>query len=283
MHALLRSALSNLLPPVVPKAWHRMRGWAGAGPETIGFTGHYASWEDASRDAEGYDAPFILERVRASTAQVRDGHAAYERDGVTFQTMDYPFPLLACLLRAASACGNRLRVLDFGGALGSTYFQCRDFLTGLIRLRWDIVEQRHFVECGLREFQTETLRFFPDVAACLAEGPVDVVLLSSVLPYLPRPHEELAALLTPRPRYVLLDRTPFLDADGDRLTLQHVPAYVYGKPVRYPAWFFGRKHLPAALSRAYRLLAAFDALDSPARLPPADIARYVGQFWELSS
>jgi len=214
---------------------------------------------------------------------VRDGLAAYERDGVLFDQPEYSFPVLACLLRVASTAGNRLRVLDFGGALGSTFFQARSFFTGLAEVRWNIVEQAHFIECGQREFQTAELRFFPSVDACLAEGQVDVVLLSGVLQCLKDPHELLAGILDKGIAYLLLDRTPVFDGERDRLTVQHVPAYIYGKPVRYPAWFLERRRLAGALSQKYQLLVEFDALDPAFRLDPTTLAKHIGQLWQLTS
>lgn len=283
MHSQFRSVLHDLVPPVCPKLWRRIRDPGQALSDRIHYFGDYPTWDAAVSASDGYDTPFILERVRSSTAKVRDGLAAYERDGLLFERPEYSFPLLACLLRIASSASNRLRVLDFGGALGSTYFQSRSFLTGLEDLRWNVVEQAHFIECGQREFQTDQLRFFSSLDACLAQGPVDVVLLSGVLQCLQDPHELLATILGKGIAYLLLDRTPLLDGDSDRLTVQHVPAYIYGKPVRYPAWFFGRTRLLAGLAQEYRLLVEFEALDSAVHLPPANVARFIGQLWQLRS
>jgi putative methyltransferase (TIGR04325 family) len=283
MKAQLGSVFRNVLPPMLPKLWRRVSRASDALSDHIKYSGAYHSWDAAVADSDGYDAPFILERVRSSMAKVRDGLAAYERDGLVFDRPEYSFPLLACLLRIASSASNRLRVLDFGGALGSTYFQSRPFFAGLAELRWNIVEQALFVECGQREFQAEHLRFFYSIDACLAEGPVDVVLISSVLPYLRHPHEQLATILGKRIAYLLLDRTPLVDSDGDRLTVQNVPACIYGEQVRYPAWLLGRRRLVAALARDYRLLVEFEALDPAIQLSPTSVAPFIGQLWQLKS
>ena len=55
----------------------------------------------------------------------------YERDSVLFDTIRYSWPLLSDLLRAASEDQNHLSVLDFGGSLGSSYYQNRVFLSHL--------------------------------------------------------------------------------------------------------------------------------------------------------
>ena len=89
-------------------------------------------------------------------------------------------------------------MLDLGGALGGYYYQHRKFMSMLAKVRWSVVEQKHFVVCGRDEFQDEYLRFHETIADCLAEGPVDVGFLSSVLQYLERPYAIRQCLRTQR-------------------------------------------------------------------------------------
>ena len=65
---------------------------------------------------------------------------------------------------AAAANGGRLEVVDFGGALGSTWWQHREELSALGLRRWVVVEQPQFIEAG-REFAGEILGFAPTLAA----------------------------------------------------------------------------------------------------------------------
>ena len=64
----------------------------------------------------------------------------YERDSIAFNEREYAFPVATALLWAASVQQNRLRVLDFGGALGTVFVQNRPFLSYLEKLKWLIVE-----------------------------------------------------------------------------------------------------------------------------------------------
>ena len=79
---------------------------------------------------------------------VVDGRAAYERDSVLFEEVEYVWPLLASLMWVGARHLGSLNVLDFGGSLGSTYFQNRIFLATLPSVRWNIVEQPRHVEVG---------------------------------------------------------------------------------------------------------------------------------------
>ena len=100
--------------------------------DVVYFYGNFLSYADALQAAnkilpDGYAANSILQRVADSIQKVRRGEAAFERDGVAFPREDYRFPLLAALMYVA-ARERRLTVLDFGGSLGSTYFQNRKLL-----------------------------------------------------------------------------------------------------------------------------------------------------------
>jgi putative methyltransferase (TIGR04325 family) len=239
----------------------------------IEFTGDYHSWEAAQSASTGYDDPEILARTRAAMVKVRDGEAAFERDSVVFHTMEYRFPLLSGLLRAAAARGGRLSVVDFGGALGSSYFQCRPFVSVLEDLRWSVVEQPAHVACGRREFSSEQLRFYGSLDECLQSESRHLLLLSALLQYLPTPYDTLRELLAREFDHVIIDRAPFLRRDRDRLTVQTVPESIY--PARYSAWFFSESSFRATCSDAgYRIVADFPGSDTVA--PRDDPAYFKG-------
>jgi len=251
----LKSWLADWLPPHLRRLIKR---WRGGG--AVSYVGNYDSWEAARAASTGYQDPIILEKVRDATAKVVRGEAAGERDSVLFHQVPVPFPLLAGLLRAASSAGNRLCVLDLGGSLGSTYHQCRGLLDRLDELRWNIVEQPSFVQCGREHFETEELRFFNDVPSCLAEMRVDVVILSGVLPYVERPYALLDEIVASNIENVILDRTPLVLHGPDRLTVQRVPPHIYGRPLSYPAWILNRANVVARFAERYNLVLEFDAL-----------------------
>jgi putative methyltransferase (TIGR04325 family) len=221
----------------------------------------------------------ILRRVRESTGKVRDGLAPYERDGVVFDRAHPSYPLIACLLRVALASQGRLRVIDFGGSLGTTYFQCREFLSDVREIRWCVVEQQNFVECGKTEFENLELRFEASLECAMELQGADVILLSSVLPYVADPYALMERVCERGAPWILLDRTPFFRGGSDCITVQHVPASIYGAPVKYPARFFGRDSIDALLGRKYRKCSEFPGtVDAPVEVG-GRVAEYLGQLW----
>ena len=245
--------LRALTPPVFAECYRSLRRTG------IVFRGSYQTWEDACKHAKGYDADNILRRVRGATLKVRQGEAIAERDSVLFETPQYPFPLIATLLRAAQESQGNLTVLDYGGALGSSYYQCRDFLHGLKTLRWCIVEQPKFVACGQREFQNDTLYFYESVEASIAEAHPQVVLLSGVLQYLAKPVQLLNQLVAIGAAFIVIDRTPIVVCGQQVISVQHVPETINGSS--YPVWLFNEEHLKSPFRGKYDELAVFDAVD----------------------
>ena len=248
----MREFLRTLVPPAFEPVARSLVG-------NVAFRGDYATWREAADKCPGYSTDVILERVTKASLQVKRGEFAYEQDALVFETRDYVWPLLANLFWIAGRRSQSLHVLDFGGSLGSNYYRHLPYLRRLKSLKWSVVEQAHFVSAGQQQFQDETLRFFEDIDACCSWSPPDVVLLSGVVQYLPDPHQFLLDLVDRGIDYILFDRTPFIERDRDRLTLQRVGLPNY--PATYPAWFFSRPRFFAAFERNYRLLEDFGSDD----------------------
>lgn len=245
--------LSRWLPPELVRLGRNLSG------RGIRFIGDYPSWNSAQAHAEGYDAELILERVLRATLAVKAGEAAFERDGVVFAKPDYPFPLLAGLMRAAALHAGRLDVLDFGGALGSTYFQCRPYLEGLPAFKWRVVEQAHFVACGRAQIAEGPLQFFEQIEDCASEGVPNVAILSGVLQYVPDPDDIIHRIAALGVQHIIVDRTPMIEAGRDIIAVQVVPSSIVRS--KYPVRLFSRRRFVSKMDPNYRLIADFPALE----------------------
>jgi putative methyltransferase (TIGR04325 family) len=258
--------MTTLLARRIARAVRRRLSPPPTPPTPIEFTGDYASWADAKAASDGYQSPVILERTTSALLKVKRGEALYERDSVILDHPEYPFPVVAALLRAAVRMQGRLSVLDFGGSLGSTYFQCRRLLAGVPAVEWLVVEQPGHVARGRELFEDDGLRFFETADECVARHLPNVLLLSGVLQCLPNPHDVLRGLLQHGIPHLILDRTALIRTDRDRLTVQSVPEWIY--PATYPAWFLSETKLIEAITGAgYALVADFKGTDD---LSPKD-------------
>jgi putative methyltransferase (TIGR04325 family) len=223
------------------------------------WTGDYATWARACAASGGYEAPAILEKVVAATREVREGRAAGERDSVLLPEWPEDEHLRAALHLAATKAGGRLSVVDFGGSLGSSYWPRRQWLDTLPAARWAVVDQPHFVAVGRREFANEQLRFYSSIDECCREEQPNLLLLSSVLPYLDEPHAFLADAVKRGIEVIFIDRTGLVDRAADRLTVQRVPRAIFAATI--PCWFFNRERLLAHFADGYRLVSEHDTPD----------------------
>ncbi|MGK5091297.1 methyltransferase, TIGR04325 family [Deltaproteobacteria bacterium TL4] len=245
----MKHRIKHFMPPILLELWRKEFRY--------GWFGDFRDWESVQKKCHGYEDPQVLEKVKASMLKVKQGEVAYERDSVTFEKKQYSWPVLAALLWIASKNDHCLSVLDFGGSLGSSYYQNFEFVKELRMLQWSIVEQEHFVKCGWDYFQTENLHFYLDLKTCIQEKNPHVVLLSSVLPYLEHPYGLLTELFQYPLNNILIDRTFVLSEASDRLTIQKVLPQVYN--VSYPAWFLSEaKLLDLFEKNNYQLIADFD-------------------------
>ena len=204
--------------------------------------GFYRTWEEAQHRCTGYDTPEIVAKCLDAARRVRAGQALWERDSVPMPAVQYSWPVLAELLLIRSLRG-RLRVLDFGGGLGSSYLQFKSFAGTVSGLKWTIVEQENLAQVGAREFATSELVFHSDLSQ-LDKEPPDVVLLSSVLQYLPEPRHVLAKLQSGGPASIILDRTPI--SNRGFFSVQHVPASIYR--AAYPIQIFSEAEIVSMFS-----------------------------------
>lgn len=249
--ASFKRRLKEFVPPILVRAIKKRVA-------AYGFFGNFATWEEAMRCSSGYDHHSILEKVKEAALKVQRGEAAYERDSVTFDKIEYPFPVLAGLLRAAGKKPDKLTILDFGGSLGSKYFQCRPFLTPILNLQWCIVEQKHYVNCGNQFFADSSLKFFRSVDDVIQDTKPDVFLCSSTIQYLPEPYAFLDYVLDKNIPSLIFDMTAIIRGQPDRLTLQKVPPNIY--KASYPAWFLNEEKFLSQFSGKYNLISDFDAL-----------------------
>jgi len=244
--------MKNLLKKIIPKGI--LKFIAG---QRYGFFGPYKNWQQVAEKTIGYDYKEILGKVKDALTQVKAGLASYERDSVLFYKNEYRWPLLANLLFIAGQNEQKLDLIDFGGSLGSSYFQHLPYLKHLSSIKWNIVEQPNFVKCGLEYFANDHLNFYETISACLEKETPSLVMFSSSLQYLENPYKILQEVTDKNFRFILFDRTSVTDNNEDFVTLQKVPPQVYD--ASYPCWFLSEQKLLKFLSSKYNLVADFEA------------------------
>jgi len=249
----MKQIIKGLIPPILFEFLKKFRS------HKYGWKGNYQTWQEAEKASTGYDTDKILQTVKNSLLKVKNGEAVYERDSVVFDEIQYSWPLLAGLMLAATKLNGHLKVLDFGGSLGSSFFQNKKFLDELNNISWSIVEQKHFVDVGKKEFESNQLKFYYNIDEYKNNEQPNVLLLSSVLQYFDTPYSILDEILRCDFEYILIDRTPFSVSGNDEVKLQVVPSHIY--EASYPCWFFDEIFLiNYFVTKGYKIIESFDAL-----------------------
>lgn len=217
------------------------------------FSGSYATWESACDDQGGYNKPSILAKVYDATLQVINGEARYERDSCVFYEPAYTYHLLALI--GILCCGRQtVSVLDFGGSLGTLYWQNKEMLGQCVgkNIIWQIVEQPNYVRCGREKIQNDEISFWENIEEIER---ADLVIFSGVLQYLENYREIIQKALKFKPQYILIDR--LCTAKKGRIVRQYVDERIY--KAFYPVRIFEKSEI-VSLLEGYCLKAEFPSL-----------------------
>ena len=234
--SLFRKVAKRIVRFILPTALSKLR-----------LTGPYASYAAALAHSSGYDSPLILAKVKHAVVEVLEGKAVYERDGSAFATMPQRLKLRELLSNYLSPKAN---VVDFGGGLGGTFINNRDLVS--VGQHWAVIEQPAFVTAGQELAHDYGLQVeFHNKLHGLGRS-IDLLILSSVLPYLQSPYEILQQVLKLSPKLILIDRTAFIDHGEEVWWVQDEPSY-YGTPISYPICPLLEKKVLASL-KGYEIL-----------------------------
>ena len=227
-----------------------------------GYFETHSSWKELEEKSTGYQSPEILSAVSSASKLVLDGLASYERDGVAFGAPQYSWPLLSLLLWEAARNQGSLRVLDYGGSLGSSFLQHRPWFADLKDVEWDIVEQDEFVVEGrVMDFPTN-LKFLSVNDFTVARKTYDVALFGSSLQYCEHPLRVLRKTAERTKSLVILDRSPFSD-DAARLVLQVVPPNIYR--ASYPMHILNKEETIQCLEPDWTALTEYPSIGGSAQ------------------
>jgi len=231
--------------------------------QDIQFIKTNLSWDEAYiQTSKGYSSNNIIKKCRDSLLKVKNGEYPYERDSVLFDDLQIFYPLLSSLFYISLLNMKKLNIIDYGGSLGSTYYQNKNILRDAgIAINWNIIEQENFVICGKEIFENNELHFYNNICEVLeANNNISVYLLSSFLPYIREPYKILDEIKSKDIEYLIIDRTVFLQNETkDILTIQNVPSAIYS--VSYPAWFLSLDAFLLYINEYYDIIYKWQALD----------------------
>ena len=223
----------------------------------------FSSWMEAKAASTGYSENSILEKVSSQTALIVARNSGWVRDGYYFPEAKLDFEILS-VLSLHTAKTSKLRVLDFGGALGTTYFQNRRILEKFgIAFCWNIIEQPNFVREGKQILGSfNNLHFFESFKDATPSAS-DLVIFSSVLEYLEDPYRVLQEIMDweVKPLGIVIDRSPIDAVSSDKYVVQSVDESIHR--AKLPLRILGQDRITEILSNGYSLISDWVSSTQP--------------------
>jgi putative methyltransferase (TIGR04325 family) len=250
-----KSFLRQLTPPILWEAGSHI-----VKRPYVEFEGPLLSWPEAAARAAGWNR--ATDEIALSAAQkVIDGLAVAERDGIALDSTHHSTTVLAFLAMLA-ARHHAVRVIDFGGGLGSNYYQGRTVLSALgLPVSWTVIERPSLAAIGREKFQTEELQFSETIEAVskICAG----LIFTGSLQYVPDPFDTTSPMLDDI-EIVALDRVLVSNDSEHAVFVQHPPSWHPWRDHSFPVWRFSRGRLMEWFkARGFKIIEEFSIPSRP--------------------
>jgi len=190
-----------------------------------GFRGVYGSFEEAIADAPktkplGYD---------------NESLASWYVNNLETEIQENDYPVLFWL---NDLLGDDTTVFDFGGNVGTHYFQYKKYLRYGNSLKWIVCDLPQIVKVG-RDNNNEPNLLFTEIF--LEANRIDILLASGSIQYIEK-FAEMIGSLEQKPTHLLLNRLPLYNGE-QFVTLQN------GGEVFYPQYVFNKGDFISSLEK----------------------------------
>jgi putative methyltransferase (TIGR04325 family) len=199
----------------------------------IRLRGEFSLWEDALKKSSGYNDPLIFNKSKNSIKKILNKEAKYERDTVLFYNEDPDIQLIKIIKKLYK--NKNIKICDFGGSFGSSYFQNITFLNKK-KIEWNVVEQKKIVEYANKHIKIKKLNFFNNLDF-ISKKKIDLIIFSSVIQYLEAPYLILKKITKNKIKNIIISRTPF-SHKKEIIKIQYVPKHIYNSS--YPVRIFNK-------------------------------------------
>ena len=277
--------LKDFVPPIIVKAAKRLKYSVDNG-DRYGQK-LYDSYESAlALCKSGYEQNDLVSVVYEKTRLYRDlilSQHPFVSEISSLRTLVGLSLSSRCALR-----GNKLNVIDFGGACGAHYFIAKRVFGDGIDLRWHVVETPNMVSRAIG-LEDGRLKFFDDLEKAKAGvDHVDLVFSSGALQYVPRPYEFLEGLTECKADNIFITRVGLSTLPKELVIIQRshlrengigpMPQGMQDGVAQHPVTFARKDKFEEILSRRYSIDILFneDKGGYHAANQPVDMYGYFG-------
>jgi len=201
------------------------------------WEGIYSSFQEAPGDDRAFREAVWAERSRTRAHALREMRRSGGLARATTASTGYCLPVVVALAQTEHP---RVRLLDFGGCVGFSFYAVVDVLPRPEDIEYTVVDNEVVCKIGRDVFDDEPRIAFRSE---LPGGPFDVVHCGSSLQYVEQWAATLRALVASKPKYLVLDDVPA----GSIPTFVGLQNY-YGKQI--PHWFWNADEFVDTVTRA---------------------------------
>jgi len=206
------------------------------------YSGPYKTWILAKTKSIGYNDKNIISKVRKSALIAKNYKSKFEIDSLLF-SKPYRNNKLKKIIIDLGKKKKLIKIIDYGGALASTYYRYRSLFSSKQNIKWSIIEQKAFVEIGKKEFEDKSLNFYHNLNELIKNDneQIDIFLLSSSLQYIRNYKKIINKINKLNINYLIILKTPMKLSQIDSIYVEKVPEQIYGSS--YVSWVFSKEKL----------------------------------------
>ena len=161
--------------------------------------GIFSNFSEVSATGDGFDGPVWIDNSLKKIALIRDNARANAPLPPISNYREVLLPLVVSMLYQSQ---DKVRVLDYGGGVGFTYYQTVHALPSSQGLEYHIVEKETVCAAGRECFKDETQA--PLFSTHIPKLQFDIIHLSSVLQYIEGWRGFLKNIGALKPKYLIL-------------------------------------------------------------------------------
>jgi putative methyltransferase (TIGR04325 family) len=189
----MKSLLKKIIPPFFVDIFNKIEDL---------FTKKYPDWKSYnSKNSIDYNQEMLAKSVYLKTQKLRNQNVI--SDIISDKSLKESVELMFSFHDH-----QEMNVLDYGGASGYSYYVLKKLgYSG--SLKWNIIETSEMVRMNISN-KSDELFFYSDIGSMPASERLDLVLINSVLQYLPDYFAILDQIFVLNPSRICIKRTPYL-------------------------------------------------------------------------
>lgn len=222
-----------LTPPIIVEAYRWLAAKkdqtpaAGSAKKFL-WEGIYRHYGDVSAAGDGYEGQVWID---SRTEATRNLFAGAKNFGAIPPVIESRYNLLAFLAAILSGRSQRVRIIDFGGAMGIAYVYLCSSMTHCDAVDYYLVDNSVSCEQAAKIFADDSrIQFHSGLNHDIPE--VDIVFMSGVLQYISDYADAVRRLVQYKPSHILITLIPIVG------TPTFASAQVNLEGSVLPAWFF---------------------------------------------